>query len=304
VSQELTNLLLSLHESKITYQAGGSAAARKNPAEFSDAQSVDLTGAGAGWSENYQGEPSRKAEDRFPLGQRAKSASASEIKEPPQTEIHSKFVLFCVDGANNVLHADTIAVRYSEGSTPAVCIHGDYEFFQALRTKYISLRGKWRWRLDPLQFSFCHFSRFEKWDSEKLGYIKNEFPSNEEYEYRIEQPVEPYYDPISKHEWEQRFYQQVENRYRHGVTNRVPKRATRFQLTTHVNGKSEILWGLYIQLRPLAWMVFAWQVAILVPGISFMIYWLVAHRDEPNQWSIAFAPLTATLAIEGSFLSL
>jgi hypothetical protein len=64
------------------------------------------------------------------------------------------------------------------------------------------------------------------------------------------------------------------------------------------------MWGLYIQLHPLAWMVFAWQVAILLPGIVFMTCWLLARHDEPNQWGIAFAPLTATLAIEGSFLAL
>jgi hypothetical protein len=212
VSKRLAGQLLSLQAGTITLQGEDSASATALSAFFSGSQSSDLIEAGPAGSGNQDG-ASENDQKNVPSQEGAQVFTAASAAEQLQPSLGSQFVLFCVDNANMGLDAAMIGLQYSSDSTQSY-VSGDHEFFSALRTRYISLRGKWRWYLDPIQFSFCHFAKFDKWDIERLGYLKKEFPSVLEYDFMVDPPMEPYYDPISKHEWEQRFYHRVENRYR------------------------------------------------------------------------------------------
>jgi hypothetical protein len=88
----------------------------------------------------------------------------SQLENGPSTT--ALFVLICVP-RNGQLQPRVI---------PIVDSATDYEFFAALRKEYRSLRGFWRYWLDTRQFVFCRATKFEKFDVQSLGRIRNEMP--------------------------------------------------------------------------------------------------------------------------------
>jgi hypothetical protein len=82
------------------------------------------------------------------------------------------YVLLCVPyGWFGVpeLKSSVIEIRESQD---------DDVFFDEFRKHYRSLRGFMHYWFDPRQFSFCHASRFEKWDVDSLGWFCDEMPTD------------------------------------------------------------------------------------------------------------------------------
>jgi hypothetical protein len=249
--------------------------------------------------ESSEGSPSQVSKGKTPIRRNNPLSYDFEtfkhLRRPP-ANIRPRFILLCVPKGRGI-KADIIELQCAAEPDP-ICIDGDDTFFEALRTQVRELRGFWRHYFDPNQFAFCHVSKFEKFDIKKVGWLKNEFPTVTDYEFIPRPPQDPYVEPLSRHEWEERFYQLVDNRGSRGVTVKLPKRGTRFQLATHP--EREYVWGLYVQLRPSWKMILAWQALWLLGGCAFMIWWLADHH---NDWSKATIPLTVIFGGLGIFWS-
>ena len=230
---------------------------------------------------------------------RVHSAFADRFNNPTNV-LKTGFILLCVP-RGSTLKSETIKLRFFEEPQP-VCELTDKEFFDAFRAKYRKLRGRWRYWFGPDQFAFCHASRFEKYDLERLGWRRNEYPgekeaqSSEEYFFQPKPARDPYEAPLSKEEWQDRFHRRVEHPSSTNVTQRLPKRKVPFKLVT--DPTREEMWGLHVQLQPSAIVVFAWNIAVLLGGVVFGIFWLAKHHQD---WYQAFIPLTATMGAYGTF---
>jgi hypothetical protein len=163
----------------------------------------------------------------------------------------------------------------------------DEEFFAAFRKKYRSLRGFWRYWLHPRQFSFCHATKFEKFDIGSLGKVYNEMPEDESYIYVPKPAPRPYIAPMTVEEWEKRFSGCVKARGLNDAFQRMPKRNCRFQLSTHFS--REYMWGLHAHCRISAIMVLLWQFFITSGGWCFAAWWL---KDHPGDLQNAAVPVT------------
>jgi hypothetical protein len=199
----------------------------------------------------------------------------SQLENGPSTT--ALFVLVCVPRNGQL----------QPGVIPIVDSATDYEFFAALRKEYRSLRGFWRYWLDPRQFVFCHVTKFEKFDVQSLGRICNEMPAEDSYLYIPKPAPVPYIAPLSVEEWEKRFYGCIKTRGLNDALQRIPKRKCRFELSTHV--PREYMWGLHAHCRISAAMVVLWQFFITFGGWCFAGWWLKHHHGDLQN---AAVPLT------------
>lgn len=164
------------------------------------------------------------------------------------------------------------------GVIPIIDSATDNEFFAAFRKEYRSLRGFWRYWLDPRQFAFCDATKFEKFDVQSLGRICNEMPEEDSYLYIPKPATRPYIAPLTVQEWAKRFYGCIKTQGRNDALQRIPKRNCRFELSTHVS--REYMWGLHAHCQPSAAMVFLWTFLIILCGLCFAGWWLKYHHGD------------------------
>jgi hypothetical protein len=209
---------------------------------------------------------------------------------PPSLPGHltrALFVLLCVPRGVSLKHGILIVLDSED----------DDAFFEDFRSKYKSLRGFWRYWLDPRQFGFCDASKFDKWYANRLGYICNELPSDQRtYEYVPRPPAMPYEGILSKHEWRDRFHQLIKSRGLHEAVEKMPKRNCRFQISTHVAGR-EFVWGLHARLRISAVMVMMWQIIITLGGWIFMAWWLKGRSGDLQNASVPITLIIGALML-------
>lgn len=203
------------------------------------------------------------------------------------------YVLLCVPyGWFGVpeLKSSVIEIRESQD---------DDVFFDEFRKHYRSLRGFMHYWFDPRQFSFCHASRFEKWDVDSLGWFCDEMPTDHvRYEYVPQPPREPYKGLLTKRQWRCRFHRPARTPGLKGAFQRIPKRNCPFQIST--DASHEDVWGLHAQLRVSDKLLFMWMTLIVfvitLGGWIFMMRWLFYH---PGDLQSAVAPVTLIMMAWG-----
>jgi hypothetical protein len=177
--------------------------------------------------------------------------------------------------------------------------HDDDAFFIEFRKHYRSMRGFMHYWFDPRQFSFCHASRFEKWDIDSLGWFCDEMPTDQAtYEYIPQPPREPYKGLLTKQQWRRCFHGPARTPGLKAALPRIPKRNCPFQIST--DASQEYVWGLHAQLRFSDKILFMWTTLIMLVitlgGWIFMSRWLFHHSGDLQN---AVAPVTLIMMAWG-----
>lgn len=123
-------------------------------------------------------------------------------------------------------------------------------------------------------------------------------PATEDsYSYNPKPYYEPYRPPLTKHEWEDRFYDLLPSEYTVApdAVLKLPQRNKRFNLSSHLS--RETVWGLHAQVRISAAMVVAWQLAITLGGWFFVGWWLKDHPGDPQNASVPITLIIAALML-------
>lgn len=200
----------------------------------------------------------------------------------PNCRLESSWLLVCVPHGH-VLRSGVIDLHE---------IHTDCQLFVELRHKIDNLRGSMRSWLHPLQFNYCHVSKFEKFGVDQLGWICNEFPEDREYDYTPRPPSKPYQMPLSWTEWYARYYELDGCGDLDGMAH-VPKRKESFPLSVCM--KRENFWGLHVQLQRSVPHTVMWQVLLLLPSLLFFVFYTSLHHAV--DWTVAVIPLTLTFGL-------
>ncbi|KAF7510257.1 hypothetical protein GJ744_006953 [Endocarpon pusillum] len=207
----------------------------------------------------------------------------SQLESGPSTA--ALFVLICVP-RNGQLNPGVISI---EGSAT------DKDFFTAFKKEYRSLRGFWRYWLDPRQFAFCDATKFETFDIQSLGRICNEMPEEDSYLYVPKPAPLPYIPPLTVQEWRKRFYGCIKTQGRNDALQRIPKRNCRFELSTFVS--REYMWGLHAHCQPSAAMVFLWTFLIILGGLCFAGWWLKYHHGDLQNAAVPVTLLIGAMTL-------
>jgi hypothetical protein len=227
---------------------------------------------------------------------RARCVAAALPSTPAPSSLYSSrvlYVLLCVPYGwfgDPEIKNSVIEIRESED---------DDAFFCEFRKHYRSLRGFVHYWFDPRQFSYCHASRFEKWDVDSLGWFCDEMPTDQAiYEYAPQPPSEPYKGLLTIHEWRHRFHGPGRTRGLQSALQKIPKRNCPFQIST--DASREYVWGLHARLRVSDKILLMWTTlitfVITLGGWVFMSRWLFHHSGDLQD---AVAPVTLIMMAWG-----
>ena len=228
------------------------------------------------------------------------AGGSNTAASPPLTPASSSqyssrvlFVLLCVPcGWFGVPELKSSVIEMPESQD-------DDAFFREFRKHYRSARGFVHYWFDVRQFSFCHASRFEKWDVDSLGWCCNEMPPDQDtYEYVPQPPAEPYERILTKHEWWDHFYRPAKTQGLQGAFKKMPKRKHPFQIS--MDASREYVWGLHAHFRISNKMVLMWTMLVIfvitLGGWVFMTLWLLHHSGDLQN---AVVPVTLVMMALG-----
>lgn len=213
----------------------------------------------------------------------------SQLQTPQQiSRTYPTFVLLGVDRGGKIRPTQLNVIHYKS----------DDEFFSALKSNYIKLRGFWHYWFHPEELDHCSFSKFERYYVRSLSWKCNELPDGVEYEYTRQLPLKPYVAPISPEEWRHRF-QGIDTGVRLEALPLIPQRVRSFQLSTHV--RREDFWGLNIEYRLCLKVVLVWHLVFTAGGWIFVGWWL---KEHPGDLQNAVVPISLILGVLIVFWSL
>lgn len=129
---------------------------------------------------------------------------------------------------------------------------------------------------------------------ESLVRVKRNLPSCPTYEFRPRPAADD--PPISKYEWNLRYYQPKCLCNAADALAKIPKRNKAILLDVHPG--EEAMWGLEIYTQPSCLRVIMWMIALLLGPLAVWIWWYGTH---PGDWQDASVLMTTVIGLQTLF---
>ncbi|KAK7973761.1 glycoside hydrolase family 18 protein [Apiospora arundinis] len=273
--------------------AGQKAASAGGPSHGSGASTNAAGSAGAWPTQPASGSAGPHAGSRL-------QAAVRQVTAP-----QSSWVLFLVRRGSNF--------RLSHLNTSSISCH---DFFAALRTTYLGLRGRMRAWFSVWQYSHCDFYMCEKFEEDEVAPRKRDsFPDASDPFYQFTPRPMDRIPPISRHEFYRRFHTCLETTKKYhvhhmckvmrghtrGVLHLLPQRTQELELG---GDKRELFWGLYAREAVSLQRVLAYNAVCLFPVLGFFFAWLFGGFGSASDLQNASVPIGLMASLLSLFWSL